>query len=1263
MGGIGESEYIAGYEPAGGTVPEYFNKNDPTKTIPANRFASENRGNGYSNYNLQPMSDGKGGTIVVPVQQYSKSGLSEFVQDLGPVLPIINIALMGMGVPPLLAGAGNLALQGAAGNINDVNDALRVAAPFAIPVALQGLDIVGPSMAATTAGRIAENYGGAAGLSGFGADIAGSALSNAVKAGLTGDDILSSALSGAVEPVISAAGKYVTSGLKDAYGKITGFDYGADLNDIGGSALEGFGPTTTDTNAGVVNLAGANANNIFGNLTDDDLNDLYGSTVLNRTDALTNRVTKPIIEVSAPNNIFGNLTDAELNSLYGSTAATGMPTVDDLELMDVRNINGIEYSIDKDGNVFYIDDQGDVGSLTKAQFDNILSTDLGNIRSNALDRVIINAPRNTDLTSNNTNYLNNLATLTNLTQIDALDDEVVGAIDTSQIAATNTSQVGALDTSQSSMLTPSQITALALTTGTGLLLSDVLANKDGTTATTSNLTTLNTGQIGAVTTDQIVVTNTDNIGTLTTNQVSTLTTMNPLGLQGIANPANRYWQQTGKAGTAGQGDVRFFEWSTDPIPGIGASNILAAKALSSVPMLTEAQIAALRLTNLKGGGKVENLSSGGTTKPRNTSIIGETLAKDFLKKAGVNTTGLSLKQLEAELARLNPGEVFSITENTTTTPVTTTGGTTTGGTTTGKTTTGGTTIPVTTTSGTTAPRNTSIVDVNLARNALKKAGVNTTGLSLKQLEVELARIYPTEMFTVTPSTKNKLGTKEDIEANRQILNKALEGFVDYGDYKPDIRLRPDEVATVLRANGIDPYGLSASDMLDALHKVVGVGKSYSFESVNIADLESYFDVDKNGNYIFRETRKPYTGPTSHASSQTTGTTGGPTGGTTTAPPAITTIQPLGLQALTTANLSNTIATQNISAITTAQAPAITTAQAPAITTTQDPAVTAPVAKQYFNQSTNRYYTDPTGQWTPPAGWVQQNNFKGGGEVETQNFSDGGSIFDFDTGIDIVANNDYLNLFDMPASIDFATQLASANDVLANYGGGYDWALDPNAITGADVEQYLRDLPSENASYGSYDRTASYQQDIKDAANASGSLSGVAKTVVDKLAGMGAKLTESALKSIANNPGAWLSALAGAGLGYAASKNNTISPMGLQSLGLSQQQVYDTLKGGNYVGKAEGGEIPGYGAGGGLHYLKSAEDGMADKIPATIDNKQPARLSGGEFVVPADVVSHLGNGNSEAGAKRLYEMMDRIRHARTGNKEQGKQINPAKFTPK
>jgi hypothetical protein len=62
--------------------------------------------------------------------------------------------------------------------------------------------------------------------------------------------------------------------------------------------------------------------------------------------------------------------------------------------------------------------------------------------------------------------------------------------------------------------------------------------------------------------------------------------------------------------------------------------------------------------------------------------------------------------------------------------------------------------------------------------------------------------------------------------------------------------------------------------------------------------------------------------------------------------------------------------------------------------------------------------------------------------------------------------------------------------------------------------------------------------------------------------------------------------------------------------------------------------------------------MSDDIPATIANKQPARLADGEFVVPADVVSHLGNGSTEAGAKKLHSMMDSVRKARTGNSKQG-----------
>ena len=111
--------------------------------------------------------------------------------------------------------------------------------------------------------------------------------------------------------------------------------------------------------------------------------------------------------------------------------------------------------------------------------------------------------------------------------------------------------------------------------------------------------------------------------------------------------------------------------------------------------------------------------------------------------------------------------------------------------------------------------------------------------------------------------------------------------------------------------------------------------------------------------------------------------------------------------------------------------------------------------------------------------------------------------------------------------------------------------------------------------------------------------------------------------------------------------------------LNQADI-DYLRGQGYLppGYAEGGEI----AIAKGRYLQGGTDGMADEIPAQIGKDQPAALSHGEFVIPADVVSHMGNGNSDAGAKKLYQMMDNIRLARTGNKKQGKQINPNKFMP-
>ena len=92
------------------------------------------------------------------------------------------------------------------------------------------------------------------------------------------------------------------------------------------------------------------------------------------------------------------------------------------------------------------------------------------------------------------------------------------------------------------------------------------------------------------------------------------------------------------------------------------------------------------------------------------------------------------------------------------------------------------------------------------------------------------------------------------------------------------------------------------------------------------------------------------------------------------------------------------------------------------------------------------------------------------------------------------------------------------------------------------------------------------------------------------------------------------------------------------------------------GYAGGGDINAYSLGGysdGGRLLRGPGDGVSDDIPASIGDRQPARLADGEFVVPARIVSELGNGSTEAGAKRLYAMMDRVQKARTKTMGKGK----------
>jgi len=111
-------------------------------------------------------------------------------------------------------------------------------------------------------------------------------------------------------------------------------------------------------------------------------------------------------------------------------------------------------------------------------------------------------------------------------------------------------------------------------------------------------------------------------------------------------------------------------------------------------------------------------------------------------------------------------------------------------------------------------------------------------------------------------------------------------------------------------------------------------------------------------------------------------------------------------------------------------------------------------------------------------------------------------------------------------------------------------------------------------------------------------------------------------------------------------------------GASGGEVQDLL-----VGYAQGGDV--YETAG--RYLRGPGDGMSDSIHAFIDggatgNHQPARLGRNEFVIPADVVSDLGNGSSDAGADQLYDMMERVRKARHGTDKQPPAIKPGKVMP-
>lgn len=114
------------------------------------------------------------------------------------------------------------------------------------------------------------------------------------------------------------------------------------------------------------------------------------------------------------------------------------------------------------------------------------------------------------------------------------------------------------------------------------------------------------------------------------------------------------------------------------------------------------------------------------------------------------------------------------------------------------------------------------------------------------------------------------------------------------------------------------------------------------------------------------------------------------------------------------------------------------------------------------------------------------------------------------------------------------------------------------------------------------------------------------------------------------------------------------PINIASGGLMDTAVARRMAGGGLGSYSDGGQL--------LKGREADSNGMNDDIPASIEGAQPALLADGEFVIPADVVSGLGNGSTDAGARQLYAMMEKVREARTGRSRQAPEIDAERMMP-
>jgi len=219
------------------TVPEFYNKTT-NQVIPSYKFASEGRGDGYSDYNLQAIKQADGSFIAMPIQSYNKSGFGAVQEAMAPILPVLAVALMATGAgaalgQAIMGGAAsasaatavgsaalNLGMQGFVGNINSIEDAIKIVAPSAVTFGISeladvanaanaasqvlprmdGATLVSPFTANTSVGELFERV---TGIGGKTADAIGGAISGALSASITDNDVNLGAITGAAQGLMS----------------------------------------------------------------------------------------------------------------------------------------------------------------------------------------------------------------------------------------------------------------------------------------------------------------------------------------------------------------------------------------------------------------------------------------------------------------------------------------------------------------------------------------------------------------------------------------------------------------------------------------------------------------------------------------------------------------------------------------------------------------------------------------------------------------------------------------------------------------------------------------------------------------------------------------------------------------------------------------------------------------------------------------------------------------------------------------------------